>query len=147
MRHAATDSIEYREGRHFDTEVPATMYRDVRALLHTAERVQSHLSNAILADDTPTMTVEAAAAQALTNEILRSLKELLAAGPRSDTQTNRAMVESALACFTDAWNDEEKVAIAGGPSAMRARALTARTAVDYGAAYLRAALGHQDVAR
>lgn len=123
------------------------MYRDIRTLLQSTERAQSHLSNAILADDTTTVTREATEAQALTNELLRSLTTLIDSNPRGDTQTNTAMVQSALACLNDAWNALEKVAIADGIRDMRLRALTSKTAIDYGAAYLRASLGHQEVSR
>jgi hypothetical protein len=120
------------------------MYREIRAAAGTMDAIQAHLRRAILAEDTREIGTEASAAQALTIEMLDRLKAASAnAGDRPDA--NPALVDAAMSTLNMAWQNGERVAIGSNVTEFRAAVIDFKTCVDYARAYLRAAIGSEEV--
>jgi hypothetical protein len=119
------------------------LYRAVHEMDEKLDELERHTRAAILAGDTRTVSAEAAAAQAITVELLDRLKHVLASGDERDV--DRRFVEAAISCLAHAWNNVEKVGLGTNVNEMRARLLDFKTPVDYAIAYLRLSIGMEAV--
>lgn len=117
------------------------LYRVTRQLEDKLDALDNHLRAALLADDTRTISTEAAAAQALTVDVLDRLKAALAQVDENDP--DHRFTQAAITCLTHAWNNAEKVGLGTSASEMRSRLIDFKTPADYAAAYLRMAIGYE----
>ncbi len=119
------------------------MYREIRACGPKLDELDSQLRTALLAEDTRQIGTAATTAQALALELLRTLKEQSDSG--SDSDVNPAFVAAAISSLNRAWQHAESVALGTNATEMRAHVVDFKTSADFARAYLRAAIGTEEV--
>jgi hypothetical protein len=115
------------------------MFRDTRKVSDDLLEADTHLTQALLADDTREISTESSIAQVKTLEALHRLKADLENEDANDV--SRTLIQSAINSLDLAWTHAEKVALGTDVRTMREELLPFKTNLDYAAAFLRASLG------
>ncbi|MGH2442395.1 MAG: hypothetical protein ACRDFX_04445 [Chloroflexota bacterium] len=119
------------------------MYREIRAMSPDLDAIDGHLRAALKAADTRETGTESTAAQAILTGILDQLKELSRHEQESDVDAR--FVQAAIASLNSAWSRAQKVAMGAGANQMRDTVIDFKTDFDFARAYLRAAIGSEEV--